>query len=426
MRTLLTQMLTLVFRVFFARADVVGRQHVPGQGPMILVVNHPNALIDPLCLFVLSPRPVSVLAKSTLFKMPLVGAIVRGMDSLPVYRRQDIEADPRKNSATFSLARDLLQRGGTLAVFPEGVSHDDTQLRPLKTGAARIALGANAMLAEHSAPVQLVPASLHYTDKGIMRSRVLLQFGTPIAVPRTALENGEPPVQAVQALTAAIAGALGALTLQHARSDWAPLLARAAEILSSDAHSEASLLGLKELQQRLVVAHATLADTRPQAVDMLIAAVRAYDAELLAAGVPPYGELPGLPLRGAQALLLPLALVGVPLHYPAYRLIGRIAMRQARHEQDMVATIKVVSGLVLFPLTYLLASCALWSLLPGLWRLALFGMPLTGYAALLLAETVETRALQRRWHAARQRLHAQRAQIRTDMAALAAQLGSHD
>src|SRR5262245_4904605 len=196
-RRAVTALLALVLRVFFRRIEVAGRERWPPDGPVLFVLNHPNALIDPLFILCLAPRRVSFLAKAPLFRMPGIGLFVRALDSLPVYRQRDAE-DPKKNRETFDAARALLARGGTLAIFPEGTSHSDPRLRPLKTGAARIALGA--------APLSIVPAGLHYTDEHTFRSDALLSFGEPIEVAQMAADRGagEPPADAVRALTARI------------------------------------------------------------------------------------------------------------------------------------------------------------------------------------------------------------------------------
>ena len=99
-------------------------------------------------LLCFAPRRVSFLAKSPLFRMPVIGSLVRALDSIPVYRRQDEGADTSRNRETFGRSAALLRRGGTLAICPEGASHSEPYLLPLKTGAARIALGAASASAE--------------------------------------------------------------------------------------------------------------------------------------------------------------------------------------------------------------------------------------------------------------------------------------
>src|SRR6185369_13067076 len=141
-RLLITNLLKFALRIYFKRVEVVGLEHVPLKTPVIFVLNHPNALVDPAFLLCLAPRRVSFLAKSPLFRMPILGFFVRALDCLPVYRHQDEGEDVSKNREMFIAARALLARGGTIGICPEGVSHDEPRLKPIKTGAARIALGA--------------------------------------------------------------------------------------------------------------------------------------------------------------------------------------------------------------------------------------------------------------------------------------------
>ena len=110
--------------------------------------------------------------------MPVIGAIARAFEAIPVHRRQDAGSDLAKNAQTFETARAVLVRGGTIAIFPEGTSHSDPKLRPLKTGTARIALGAAAALPQGLA-LEVVPAGLYYRTKQTFRSVALLHFGDP-------------------------------------------------------------------------------------------------------------------------------------------------------------------------------------------------------------------------------------------------------
>src|SRR6266487_1954247 len=143
-RRIIVTLLRFALRVYFSRVEVTGLENVPQTSPVIFVLNHPNALVDPAFLLCLAPRRVSFLAKAPLFRIPILGSLVRALESLPVYRRQDAGEDVDRNQETFVAARKLLARGGTIGICPEGVSHDETRLRPIKTGAARIALGAVA------------------------------------------------------------------------------------------------------------------------------------------------------------------------------------------------------------------------------------------------------------------------------------------
>src|ERR1700756_2301683 len=109
---------------------------LPRDGPVILVLNHPSGLIDPVFLLCFTPRRVSLLAKAPLFRMPVIGWFCRALEAIPVYRRQDAGTDPAQNRETFETARRVLARGGAIGLFPEGTSHSEAKLRPMKTGAA--------------------------------------------------------------------------------------------------------------------------------------------------------------------------------------------------------------------------------------------------------------------------------------------------
>ncbi len=132
------------------------------------VGNHPNGLVDPGIVFVLSRRQVTFLAKEPLFRLPLLGAVLRGLGALPVFRKQDGDGDTSKNEGTLSAATNALVAGHAITIFPEGKSHSEPQLSALKTGAARIVLAA----AEQGAPVHLVPVGITYEAKHLFHSAV--------------------------------------------------------------------------------------------------------------------------------------------------------------------------------------------------------------------------------------------------------------
>src|SRR3954447_15985806 len=169
-RNVTTAVIRLIMRIFFRRIELVGRRRIPREGGVIFAVNHPNGLIDPLFLLSFVPRPISFLAKAPLFRYPLIGFIARAFESIPVYRRQDNTKGT--NAETFTLARTLLARGGSIAIFPEGTTHSDAKLRELKTGAARIALGCGC-------PEVIVPTGIYYHGKKAFRQSGVGVVGGP-------------------------------------------------------------------------------------------------------------------------------------------------------------------------------------------------------------------------------------------------------
>ena len=290
MRTLLTPLLRLVLRIFFRRIEVTGAERVPREGPVIFVLNHPNGLIDPAFLLCLAPRRVSFLAKAPLFSMPVIGAIARAFEAIPVHRRQDAGSDLAKNAEMFEAARAVLVRGGTIAIFPEGTSHSDPKLRPLKTGTARIALGAAAALPQGLA-LEIVPAGLHYRAKQTFRSAALLHFGDPFPVQRITIQTGaEPPAGPVQQLTERLASALRAVTLEAEEAEVHGLVTRAQRVFSAADDGPPAPVSLEDefaQRRRLLAGYELVRHRWPERAAALRARLERHAAAVAAAGLDP-------------------------------------------------------------------------------------------------------------------------------------------
>lgn len=403
--------LRFCIRIFYRRIEMVGEERVP-RGPVIFAVNHPNGLVDPLFLLCFSPRPVSFLAKAPLFRYPVIGWFVRALESIPVYRKQDNTKGT--NAETFAQARAVLQRGGTIAIFPEGTTHSDPQLRELKTGAARIALGANLDA------LDVVPTGIYYTAKHRFRSDALVVYGEPIRVRPGNFE--EPPTEEVDGLTSRIDAGLDSVTLQADSRAALDLAALAEDIFT--AHDEQPLAHELELRRRFINGYHLLRTRDPERLSKLESAVRQFagelerthlDVNLLRRNIGVWHVL-------RMIVLLPLAVAGTIVSYPTYRLIGLLARRFSKGEYEVVATMKFIAALALYPLTYLaIASLIGWR---WTWELAvasLLILPILGYTALRFSEDFDgllgrTRAL---FHPSRERLEAQRRAIRAEFVRVA-------
>ena len=398
-RRLIVSLVRLALRIYFQRIEVTGLEHVPLDTPVIFVLNHPNALVDPVFLLCLAPRRVSFLAKAPLFRMPFIGYLVKALDSLPVYRRQDEGQDVTKNEETFVAARKLLAKGGTIGICPEGVSHDEPGLRPIKTGAARIALAA-ASTGEVK-DLKIVPAGLYYTSKTRFRSSALLYFGAPLAVTPVDLEpDGSPPREAVRQLSKQIEQALREVILDARHEEALQTIARAERIFSAEAQDGDSLKDELRLQQRFVKAYAILEGHQPERLRRLEQRMIRFEEELNQAGVdaeelaPPsstWNVFKSIIKRSLLfLLLLGPALAGTIAHYPAYRLGGYLATKFSRDSEDVVSTIKIISAMLLFPLTWLVLAVTGYLLL-GWWAaaLALLVIPVSGYLAIIFFEDLE-------------------------------------
>lgn len=403
-RRMLCAILSLALRIFFRRVEVQGLERVPRTGATIFVLNHPNGLIDPVFILCHAPRAVSFLAKAPLFKMPVIGFLARTLDAIPVYRHQDAGADTSRNRETFALCRSLLKRGGTIAICPEGASHNDPQLRPLKTGAARIALGVVAE--DTTLDLKIVPAGLYYTSKTAFRSAALLYFGEPLMVTPAPLEaDDEPTRETVYELSNRIERALRNVTLNAEHEQALTTIARAERIFSAeneqDATNSSSLAQKLELRRRFVEGYVYHFTHSPARLAELEARLRRYEEELRQARVDP--EDLSAPRANWRDILryffmrvvptlwwFPLALFGVIIHYPAYKLTGFFATTFSQKQDDVVSTIKIIASILLFPLTWIVLAILSWRLVG--WPLAfavLFVAPIAGYVAVRFFEELD-------------------------------------
>ncbi|HZI22035.1 MAG TPA: 1-acyl-sn-glycerol-3-phosphate acyltransferase [Gemmatimonadales bacterium] len=404
MRAFFRALFGLILRVFFRRIEVSGVERVPAHGPVIFVLNHPSGLIDPAFLLCLAPRRVSFLAKAPLFRMPIIGSFCRAFDAIPVHRRQDAGSDPSQNRETFETARAVLARGGAIGIFPEGTSHSDPKLRPLKTGAARIALGAAAALGD-GPPLVIVPTGLYYRAKRTFRSAALLYYGEPFAVNPVPLRPGEePPAELVHELTGKIQHALAAVTLQAGQEEVHALVERAQRIVSAQDETPAAPPSLTDefaLRRRLLAGYEMVRAQWPERLAAIATRIDRYEAALAAAGLDARQLAAGrytlarVARYSAKAVivllvLLPAALIGVVLNYAAYRVVGFVATGVAKGAEDALASIKVLAAMLLFPLTWSIVAVLL-GMTQGVEAgvVALIVAPLLAYAALIFFERLD-------------------------------------
>ena len=410
MRRFVHAIASISLRLFFRRIETSGVELVPKSGPVIFVLNHPNGLIDPALVFCALPRRVSFLAKSTLFRMPVIGSLMRTVEALPVYRRIDRGEDITQNKQTFEACFDLLRRGRCIALFPEGVSHNSTQLLPIKTGAARIALGALSLKEpeRQTTDIQVLkiqPVGLFYTSKTTFRSEALLRFGDFLeAHPVELDENGDVPREKVRELSSQIEAALREVTLNVESEEVLGEIIKAEQLFSSFYESidiKHSLTETFNLLRRFAEGRSFYRLRSPERIDALRQRIIKYDEELRNIGISPetlslssYSKWYVFRLFLLHSILLmllsPLALIGAITHYPAYLLCDIFAQRYKKHgEDDVVSTAKIIGAIIFMPLTWIIVT-ALSYIWWG-WRAAVLTLPLVivcGYVAMLSLEVM--------------------------------------
>ena len=170
---------------FYSSIEVAGLERVPAIGPVLLAASHHNALVDCLIAGWIIPRRLTITAKATLMDNAFLAWLLPAVGVVPLRRAADERASrksgvvsPARNAEAFKTLLDTLQLGRMILIFPEGKSHSDPALAPLKTGVARIALEARDVRAIHG--LQIIPLGLSFEDKGNPGTAVLAEFGEPV------------------------------------------------------------------------------------------------------------------------------------------------------------------------------------------------------------------------------------------------------
>ena len=176
---------------------------VPAGSPVLLVSNHFGGFADPLVLIYASPTVPRIVARDKIWKIPFAGWIMNWIGAIPVHKPKEHDG-PVTNDTMFASCYAALVARLQLLIFPEGITREDPSIAPVKTGAARIALGARRAGA---AGLHIVPVGIHYEDKAALRSRIFVHAGEPIdldaSIDRYAPDGDSTPEnrRAVRALT---------------------------------------------------------------------------------------------------------------------------------------------------------------------------------------------------------------------------------
>ena len=380
----------LAVRTFYRRIEVTGLENVPRSGPVIVVANHANSLIDGVIIGSLLPRTPRFLTASTVWDFKAVVPVLRAAGVVPVYRRQDGRHEGGQLEETFETAADLLAEGGVLAIFPEGLSHNDSRLLPIKTGVARIAL--ETLKAHPELDLKIVPVCLHYAEKSRFRSSVFMQVGTPIGardeLPGFLSTETVTRSKAVRGLKARVRNALLQVSLQSSTWEDVRLVSCAAEIWRSVQMPDTPTTDLPSTiaaHRRVLSGARWLRIHRPAEWTAIRRQVLDYADGLKAQGLEDRhvaafdsGKAPApfasVPIWVVPAL--PVALLGLVLNVAPGVVLW---LMRRRKDPDKMATWSVFAGLMILPLYWVLVALVVGSAASVAWG---FGL---GVAAALVA-----------------------------------------
>jgi 1-acyl-sn-glycerol-3-phosphate acyltransferase len=159
------------FHLYF-RMSRIGREHVPQEGPVIIAANH-RSFLDPFVIGTLVRRPVYFVAKKELFRKPLIAWFLNSLGAFPI-DRGNADGD------AMATAREILEGGGVVVIFPEGTRTRPGTLGAPKRGVGRLALETGAPVV----PVAVIGTEAIRNGWRFRPHKVRIRCGSPLRFPR--------------------------------------------------------------------------------------------------------------------------------------------------------------------------------------------------------------------------------------------------
>ena len=389
----------ITFKVFFQTLYQNRPEVIPKSGALIICANHPGAFLDPVVIASLVKRKVFFLAKGSVFKGKFANWILPMLNVIPIYRQQDDPTQMHKNEETFIRCYEHLGKGGTLMIFPEGLSLTERKLQPVKTGAARIALGAQEKYGTQL-DIKIACVGINYDNPHVFRKDVYVSYSDVISVASYATKYKTEGFAAAEELTEEIRFRLESSIIHTIDSETDRLVSDIERLYKgillkkqgiAIADKEASF----ELSKRIVLTINFFREREPERVVEMATRIRSYFMKLEDLGISDKvikGEEVGSRwIRNFKELLL--IVVGFPffifglIHNYACFFIASMLSRNLIKQKEYHGAVGAATGMILFLIWYVSFGIYSWNFIhihslfnrPGFeWLLYFISWPVTG------------------------------------------------
>ena len=376
----------LMFGVYFSEQRIVNSKNLSKKGPLILLSNHPNGMLDPINVAARSRRMVHFLAKAELFRHPFLNWFFNTLYCIPIERPDFMSGNKVDNTQNFERCNQFLKESGALYIAPEGTSLLVRRLLPLKTGAARIALQAEASM-NFEMGLQLVPAGITYVNQGEFRSKYYMEVGEAITVSSFKEQYASDPKDAVNKLTDLLESKMQKHLIQLDSDEYMELFEYLIRVLQIDIESDPVLFYTigKALANRLNYLDKNEKE-KLQTIVNEVARLKQISTHLNLKRT----DIPDILTKWSSTdwlkyiviflVYLPLFIGGFLVHIIPNGIIWLIERLAGLHI-IYKSTVKMLSGLILYPLIYSFKIWLIWHFTHDIDKVIFFAISLvfSGY-----------------------------------------------
>jgi 1-acyl-sn-glycerol-3-phosphate acyltransferase len=372
-------------KVFYRKIEILNIQNVPEKGHLIFTPNHQNALMDALAVLCTVDRRTVFLARSDIFKKPVVASILYFLKILPIYRIRDGYELLKKNKEIFQKTTDVISDDEcALVILPEGNHAGVRRLRPLKKGFARIAFQTEEAN-NYSLNIHIVPVGIDYEDYQAFRSKLILNFGKPIPVSKFYKSYQKNPAIGINAIKDELASKIKPLIINIESEAYYDMIHWGRKVYTN--HLDDPAKETFAFQQQIVSSLQQYLTDQPEEMALLDERVNVYKKRLRELGLFAFDQIKKKPLFSlfSKSFMLlfwsPLFLYGFLNNILPYQLTKWAAGKIK--DPQFKSSFSFVVSLVAFPLFNILQTFILMFFISSwIWVLGYFiSIPVSGIFA---------------------------------------------
>lgn len=381
----------LALKVYFRKIQIEGGENLPEKGPFLIVSNHPSSFLDPINIAVNVKQKISFLAKAVMFENKIIASLLRGLNMVPIYRAQDDPSVLSKNREVFRKCYEKLHKKGVILIFPEGTSEMERRLRKIKTGAARIALGAEKEY-DFKLGVKIVPVGLNYTKSSRFRSELFVHFSEAIDVKDYMEDYHQDEIATAKELTDKIEQDIRNLIIAIDKEEYDDFVEQIESIYKNELikkfeefdHPATDIRSSQEIFNAVKYYQ----ENDPELFDTMKSRINSYFSKLESIRLTDRNIQLSVenrfynPVKLLIVIILgfPLWLFGIINSYIPYKLPRYIALK-ITHSEAFYGALLMSLGTVIFILFYSLEVFFVWKFTHHLYFTLLFGamLPISGF-----------------------------------------------